>query len=236
MTKRDLRDDGVYDVTCSEEHRQIAVVQGPRFEVLFDVAVNAVVDGYYREAVLSFNGSLERFLEYYVEVIALKNNISIEVYQAYRKLTAKQSERELGAFLVAYMLENDRLFTYVGDNKLLARNGKQTFTEFRNSVVHKGYIPDENEAVMFGNAMLDFAQPILDQLKERYPEYITALQFRHLEPRTEIARALKRKLPDARLTSTSFPSEFSPSLAPGVPHDDVASAVARRKGMRQRFA
>ena len=72
VTKCDLRDDGVYDVTCSEGHRQIASVQGPRFQTLFEVAVNAILDGYYREAILSFSGSLERFLDYYVEIIALK--------------------------------------------------------------------------------------------------------------------------------------------------------------------
>ena len=210
-------------------------MQGPRFQTLFEVAVNAILDGYYREAILSFSGSLERFLEYYVEVITLKNGIPLEVYQSYRRLTAKQSERELGAFLAAYSLENKSLIDYVGETKVTTNNGRQTFTEFRNSVIHKGYIPDENEAAMFGNVMLEFAQLILEQLKERHSEYITKIQFRHGEARIEIAKALKKKFPCVPFVHTSFPAEFSPSLGVGLPHEDVASAVARRKEWRRRF-
>jgi hypothetical protein len=39
--------------------------------VLFDIGANAVVDGYYREAITSFSASLERFYEYFLGALLL---------------------------------------------------------------------------------------------------------------------------------------------------------------------
>ncbi len=46
-----------------------------RFEVLTETAMQAIVDGYYREAVASFAASLERIFQFYVEVVTHSKGI-----------------------------------------------------------------------------------------------------------------------------------------------------------------
>jgi hypothetical protein len=52
-----------------------------KFEVLFDLAANAIVDGYYREAIASFAASLERFFEFFVHVACLKQGVEEDVFE-----------------------------------------------------------------------------------------------------------------------------------------------------------
>lgn len=62
----ELNDDGYYDVICDNGHEFIAVVQQMKFEILFDLGVMSLNDGYSREAVLNFVSSLERFFGFCV--------------------------------------------------------------------------------------------------------------------------------------------------------------------------
>lgn len=54
---------------CSHGHKTTTIVQNPKYEILFDIGANAIVDGYYREAVSSFTSSLERFYEYSIKIL-----------------------------------------------------------------------------------------------------------------------------------------------------------------------
>ena len=65
----EMRDDGLYNVTCSKGHTTVNAIQEQKFEVLFDLGAMALLDGYPREAVSSIAASLERFYEFYVQVI-----------------------------------------------------------------------------------------------------------------------------------------------------------------------
>ena len=44
-----------------------------------------------------------------------------------------------------------------------------TKTEFRNDVIHKGRIPSRDEAINYGQAVLDVIRPILKQVRKKYP-------------------------------------------------------------------
>ena len=57
----DLEETGVYDLTCPSSHRTAFCLQNFKFELLFDLGLQAIDDGYYREAVSSFASALERF-------------------------------------------------------------------------------------------------------------------------------------------------------------------------------
>lgn len=57
----EFRDDGCYEVVCRRGHSTVTLLQEEKYEVLFEIGVNAILDGYYREAVASFAASLERF-------------------------------------------------------------------------------------------------------------------------------------------------------------------------------
>lgn len=60
-----LADDGRYEITCEKEHRSVVILNNIKFELLFEIGLNATVDGYYREVVSSFASALERFYEFY---------------------------------------------------------------------------------------------------------------------------------------------------------------------------
>ena len=46
-----------------------------KFELLFELGINALIDGYPREAVSSFASALERFYEFFCQVAALALSI-----------------------------------------------------------------------------------------------------------------------------------------------------------------
>lgn len=54
----ELRDDGLYQITCSRGHVTVTAIQEQKFEILFDLGAMALLDGYTREAVSSIAASL----------------------------------------------------------------------------------------------------------------------------------------------------------------------------------
>ncbi|MCK4830988.1 hypothetical protein KA005_85550, partial [bacterium] len=101
----EFRDDGRYEICCSRGHKSVTVLQQQKFEVLFDIGANAIIDGYYREAISSFTSSLERFYEFCIKVFCEKRKISEDVYTNTWKQMSNQSERQLGAFLFLWANE-----------------------------------------------------------------------------------------------------------------------------------
>lgn len=59
----EVRSNGLYHFTCDRGHANKTVVLNERFEILFDLALHAMIDGYCREAVSSAAASLERFYQ-----------------------------------------------------------------------------------------------------------------------------------------------------------------------------
>lgn len=76
----EFRDDGRYELCCSRGHNSVTVLQQQKFEILFDIGANAILDGYYREAVSSFTSSLERFYEFCIKVLCRKRGIQVDVF------------------------------------------------------------------------------------------------------------------------------------------------------------
>lgn len=80
-------DNGRYVYTCNQGHTRTSVLQQDRFQLLFQIGIHAIVDGYPREAVADFASSLERFFEFF--------------YRFYCRSLAKLSRDESGAPLRA---------------------------------------------------------------------------------------------------------------------------------------
>ena len=171
----DVRDDSVYEFVCSKGHKVVVTVQEQRFEILFDIGANAIVDGYYREAVSSFASSLERFYEFYIRAALAQNAITEAVSDSSWRLVKKQSERQLGAFIFLYTLLNLRSPTVLSETK----------TAFRNSVIHEGKIPTRDEAVEFGQAVLDIVRPLLLEAKQNFPKGVEAVVLAHIRKASE---------------------------------------------------
>ncbi len=150
------QDSGRYEFTCSKGHKTVTILQAQKFEVLFEIGANAINDGYYREAVTSFASCLERFCEFAMRVLLLKMQpgkpaLFDETWKPMNDL----SERQLGAFIASWSAH------YGEAPSLLSIKD----VNFRNKVIHKGKIPTREEAVGFGQRVLDLAREQISKLR-----------------------------------------------------------------------
>ncbi|WP_211225060.1 hypothetical protein [Oceanobacter kriegii] len=166
----EFRDDGRYEINCPKGHSSVTLLQQQKFEVLFDIGAYAILDGYYREAVSSFTSSLERFYEFFIKVVCLSKGIDWDKTQEAWKEVSNQSERQLGAFIFLHLQETGNKPTLLSNSKI----------KFRNEVIHKGKIPSKEQAIQYGQAVLDVIRPLLNVLKTEYSEAVGSATFRHL--------------------------------------------------------
>lgn len=151
LTFVEYEDSGLYRFTCRLGHEVTTRLQSERFELLFEIAMHALIDGYYREAVTSFSSALERFCEFAVAVLLKESGIASDLRQDLWKEVAKQSERQHGA----------HFFLYAAKFGVAPRTLSRAEREFRNDVVHKGLIPSRAQALKFGESV---RQVIVEEL------------------------------------------------------------------------
>jgi hypothetical protein len=80
------------------------------------------------------------------------------------KSMAKQSERQFGAFCVLYCLEAAKSFALPPE-----------IPQFRNKVIHEGYIPTEAEVMDFGRRVFTLMrgiEEVLDKIGEGHTDYV----------------------------------------------------------------
>lgn len=136
-----VNDERFFKMTCPIGHQTLTVIQQPKHEVLFELGMNALVDGYPREAVTSFASSLENFYEFCINQVSLYKGVDRASLDAGWKYMTKQSERQLGAFVMLWL-------NYFGSAPTLLSDSSRSF---RNRVVHQGYIPRRDETLAFGD-------------------------------------------------------------------------------------
>jgi hypothetical protein len=166
----ELENSGLYKLTCARGHDSVTLLQAHKFEVLFELAVYAIVDGYYRDAVSSFTSALERFFEFYIDVQSHKLGIDATEFTRAWKLVAKQSERQLGAFI----------FTYLCATKKPPEMLSGASVEFRNNVIHAGQIPSREEAIKYGEQVAEVLTPILGELRIHDEAQVQQAVVRHI--------------------------------------------------------
>jgi hypothetical protein len=213
----EVRDDSVYQFKCRHGHDNVVVVQEDKFEVLFEIGLNAIVDGYYREAVSSITSSLERFYEFFVRVIAHKFKIPPDVFDLAWKAVRNQSERQLGGFIVAHLL-NTGVAPKLLDTKSVA---------FRNDVIHKGRIPLYAEAIEYANTVLSLINPALLDMKKSMGQEVNDIVMARM-------KALHARLdPKLQRALMSIGATVSVAVAATEPHvtkvEDRLQRLARRK-------
>lgn len=169
-----IQDRGRYEIICPYGHEFVTLLQNQKFEILFDLGINAIMDGYYREAVSSFAASLERFYEFFIRALLISGKAEPEKFVKIEdawKSVKKQSERQLGAFIFLYLKE------FGVEPPILNPN----LVSFRNNVVHEGKIPTSREAINFGQEVFNLIKPVLESLKKKHSESvkITATHYRN---------------------------------------------------------
>lgn len=211
----EFRDDGRYEVVCPKGHTSTTILQQQKFEVLFDIGAFAIVDGYYREAVSSFTSGLERFYEWFIQACLYEKGLDEKSISNAWKMVASQSERQFGAFA----------FLYAYDFGAAPPTLSNSRVAFRNEVIHKGKIPSRDEAVTYGQAVLDVIRPILRDTKKRFPNGVQKTILRHM---TQCRSASD----EGRTVSTiCIPTIIS--LSAGEQSHDEKSLKEALKGLRK---
>jgi hypothetical protein len=149
------KNDCTYEINCPRGHRFRADILYHEFQKLFEVAINALIDGYYREAVGSFTASYERFMELFIRIVAKAHGVDEQTINSTWKSISRQSERQLGAFALLFMLEFKVRPNLLKDKPHI---------ELRNQVVHQGYFPTREQCMAYGEAVLLFIRGAIGRL------------------------------------------------------------------------
>jgi hypothetical protein len=194
-------DDRIAYVECSQGHRSALVIQAQKFEVLMESGASALADGYTLEAVASFSTALERFFEFCLKVISTHREIEAEVYEEMFKDLARQSERQIGAFLVLFALERGRSYRL-----------NTSVVEFRNRTIHKGVIPTPDEAEKFCSQVYAQVHEVFGELRESLS---TAINSVVMSENARIAKGIPTGVPRATVAGFGL---FSISSAEQKPN------------------
>lgn len=149
----EIGNENLHEVVCDKGHKWSLVITQQKHEVLFEVAAQAIIDGYYREAISSFAASLERYYEFFIKVISVQ--LPTDVFEKAWKQVSSKSERQLGAYI----------FTYISIYHSLPDILSLSLTTLRNNVIHKGDIPSRVDAVKFGEAVAKIINDGCHQLR-----------------------------------------------------------------------
>ena len=147
--------DGTARLKCSQGHLSTVVIQGQTFQFLLESGANALLDRNTFEACALFSTAWERFLEYYVRVESRGCGISPDEFEAIFKTMSRQSERQVGAFLILHAVARGR--AYKPDQKI---------ADFRNKVIHKGEIPNLKQTENFCGKIYQEISALYDEMKQ----------------------------------------------------------------------
>jgi hypothetical protein len=145
------------------------ILGNQKFDILFQIGANAIIDGYYREAVVTFTSSLERFQEFAVQCLLSDSQVPEDNVEAARKRVANKSERQLGAFIFLWLNRFLTLPPLLTDDE----------SAFRNKVVHDGKIPTRAETLDYGNRVLRIIQSSTRLLSRMLSDSVLNVSYRN---------------------------------------------------------
>jgi hypothetical protein len=181
LVQGELDDKGFVEIECPKGHRSAVIFNARRYEILLRSGAKALLQGFASESIFSMHAALERAYEFFIRVVCRHHEIPPEQIDAAWKGMARQSERQLGAFSILYLLEMGK--------PLPLPEGIATM---RNDVVHKGHIATEVEARKFGEMVFRRIREI-EQALARLPEAVRAEAEHELEEmRQSIPAGLER--------------------------------------------
>ena len=140
---------------CDKSHRQRFTLNLELYELLFQQATYCVQDGYYREAIGTYNASLERFFEFLIEILCYYNDDKI-MFEDLWKSMRNQSERQLGAYYTIWNVTIKKTPIFLNNDMV----------KLRNEVVHKGELASREKAMAFGKYVFDYIKDTLKELSE----------------------------------------------------------------------
>lgn len=151
----------MYRATCPGGHKLAVQLIGERFELLSEMGMSALLDGYYREAIVNFTACMERFHEFFVKTILISHQVWDPDQKTIWKMVAAQSERQFGMFVGLYSA------TWKAPPPVFPAS----MVALRNNVVHKGRIASLDEALTYGQAVLDYVGPMMRRLYREHHQH-----------------------------------------------------------------
>ncbi|QKE72670.1 hypothetical protein HPK19_07550 [Arthrobacter citreus] len=212
--KANVNENGIYNFTCDNGHKITAISVYDKYEILFQMGANALLDGYYFEAVGCFIASVERFREWVIKFIWYLNGIDEKACDNQWKQMKRYSERQTGAFYALFLNQFNEIAPNFDDNK----NG------FRNDVMHNGTIPTEDKTYEFGEYIFNYIRSIQKTIYLKYKQETFAFSSRELNskisknnlsgiPRNELVLQSSADmillLPYAEMRNSTFDEELS---------------------------
>ena len=185
--KVEIEDKNYYKITCSRGHDSVMYLGHERFELMFDLGLKALTDGYTREAFLNFSASWESFHKLCLRVFINKADATGEVFEKTWDLVIKQSERQLGAFYFLYLHEFKKPPVFL----------KRKSVELRNDVVHKSYVPKKEETLSYAKEVFFYIREKYFILKKDYSE-----NLRKISNDDKLHEIIKRADSETHITPT----------------------------------
>lgn len=181
----DYFDDGIARIECSAGHKTALMMQSQKFEMLLDSGATALLEGFTLEACASFAAALERLYEFGLRVAFAGRNMPDDLFDGMFSEMARQSERQLGAFLLLHALEFGSAY-----------KPKPSIATFRNAVIHKGVIPTVEDAREFCSDVYEAIYSLVGTIRTKYGDGIRSVVMKELGKR-------RAKLPSDMRVSTS---------------------------------
>ena len=76
----EITDKLLYEFSCKNGHLNRFFITNTKYELLFDMGLCAYLNGFYREAVLDFAASLERFYENCINIFLIERYLNQNAY------------------------------------------------------------------------------------------------------------------------------------------------------------
>lgn len=165
LSTGDITNDLFILLECPNKHKMVFGISNNLFEILYNYSVDSFIRGYYTQSVSTFASSLERTYEFFVKASLIEEGISMEKIDQYWKEIKKQSERQYGSFCSQFLKISGS--DWHSDTKL---------SNFRNEVIHNGYIASKEETYDYANYTTNQQTRILQILKEKIPKSTTQLK------------------------------------------------------------
>lgn len=164
-----------YEYTCSKGHQYFYVLQIERFEMLYKLAIHEFLENNFRACVINCAAALERFYEFFLQVVFHDNGYSSEKFFEEIWLPIKdRSKRQEDLFKDTYIE-----LTSIEKPPVL----KDTYRKFRNHIVHQGEFPKKEQTRDFADTIFRIIGIGLYTLhKYCYPS-IEVIKHEHLHRR-----------------------------------------------------
>lgn len=175
LSQLEWNEENWYEYQCPQGHVSNFRVQLLRFQILFEMGLQALVKSYLREAVLSMYSALEDLSRFYCLVHAESAGLSsVKIKRLKKALT--NSERRAGAFQLALTLRESDLSDRFGTKG-------DEWRKLRNKVIHEGTFPTRSQAQSFCEEIYNFMSGVTRELVREHPTIVERYVLSNLTER-----------------------------------------------------